>query len=91
MHNVYYTLVTVTKKLCGLNKQKLVVVATTLERSQANFTAIIHARNATNWKKFAKIGRVLSEIIGLERQTSRKKRQHLRKLGSSKVIRKGAI
>jgi len=90
MHNAYCTIVTVAKK-CGLNKQKLVVMATTLERSQANFTAIIHARNATNWKKFSKIGCVLSEIIGLERPTSRKKRQHLRKLGSSKVIRKGAI
>jgi len=67
MHNVYYTLVTVTKKFCGLNKQKLVVVATTLERSQPNFTAIIYSRIATNCEQFAKIGRVLSEIIGLER------------------------
>ena len=45
MHNVYYTLVTVTKKMCGLNKQKLVVMATSVKRSQPDLTAIIYALN----------------------------------------------
>jgi len=55
----------VTKKLCGLNKQKLIVVAMSLE--QPYFTAIIYACKATNPENWAKmIGRVLSEITGLK-------------------------
>jgi len=55
------------KKLCGFGKEKLVDnTATSLERSQPHFTSIIYAHNATNSENFAKIGRVLSEIIGLE-------------------------
>ena len=41
-------------------------MATSFERSQPHFTAIIYTRNATNPENFAKIGRVRSEIIGLE-------------------------
>jgi len=52
------------EKMCGLNKQKLVAMATSLE--QPNFTAIIYAHKATNSEKFAKISRILSEITGLE-------------------------
>jgi len=48
MHKVYYTLVTVTKKLCGLNKQKLVAMAMSLEQLQPHFTSIIYASKATN-------------------------------------------
>jgi len=39
-----------------------------LKRSQLNFTAIIHARKATNPENFAKIGCVLSEIIASKQQ-----------------------
>ena len=53
MHRVYNTVVAVTKKLCGLNKQKLVAIATSLERSQPNFTL----------QKSGEDRRVLSEII----------------------------
>jgi len=49
------------KKLCGLNK-KLVAMATSLERSQPNFTAIICSHKATNSENFTKIGCVISEI-----------------------------
>jgi len=49
-----------------LNKQKLVAMTTFLERLQLNFTAIIYAPKATNCENVAKIGRVLSEITGLE-------------------------
>jgi len=48
MHKVYYILVTVTKKMCGLNEQKIIAMATSLRRSQPNFTAIIYAHRATN-------------------------------------------
>ena len=41
-------------------------MATSYERSQLHFTAIIYTRNATSPENFAKIGRVRSEIIGLE-------------------------
>jgi len=41
-------------------------MATSLMRSQPHFTAIIYARKCTNLENFTKIGRVLSEIIGLE-------------------------
>jgi len=58
MHKVYYILVTVTKKLCGLNEQKFIAMATSLRRSQPNFTAIIYAHRATNTENWAKIGRV---------------------------------
>ena len=44
----------------------MVAMATSFERSQPHFTAIIYTRNATNPENFAKIGRVRSEIIGLE-------------------------
>jgi len=54
------------EKKCVFYKQKLVAVETSLERSQPHFTAIIYARTATNPEKFAKIGRILSEIFGLE-------------------------
>jgi len=50
----------VTKKRCGSDKS--------LKRSQLNFTAIIHARKATNPENFAKIGCVLSEIIASKQQ-----------------------
>jgi len=53
------------KTLC-MNKQKLVAMATSLERLQPNFTAIIYVCKATNPENWAKIDRVLSEIIGLE-------------------------
>ena len=88
MHKVYHTLVTVTKKMCGLNKQKLVVMAMSLERSQPNFTAIIYAYRAINSENSAKIGRVYFEEIGLE---SSKNWKHFRKLGSFKVIKNGII
>jgi len=54
--------------MCEFNKQKLVAMATTLERSQPNFTAIffVYGRKATNSENFAKIGQVLSQIIGAE-------------------------
>jgi len=51
---------------CGLNKQKPVAMATSLEWSQPNFTPIICAHTATNPENWAKIGLVLSEITGLE-------------------------
>jgi len=51
---------------CGLNKQKLVTMAMSCERSQPHFTAIIRARKSTNPEYVAKVGSVLSEIIGLE-------------------------
>ena len=51
------------EKMCGLNKQKLVAMATSLQRLQPNFTAIIYARNDTNSENFANIGRVQSEIV----------------------------
>ena len=54
------------EKLFGLNKQKLVVMATSRERSEPNFTTIIYARKVTSPENWAKIGRALSEIIGLE-------------------------
>jgi len=41
-------------------------MTTFLERLQLNFTAIIYAPKATNCENVAKIGRVLSEITGLE-------------------------
>jgi len=41
-------------------------MATSLERSQPSFTAIIYAHKATNSEKFAEVGRILSEITGLE-------------------------
>jgi len=88
MHKVYHTLVTVTKKMCGLNKQKVVAMAMSLERSQPNFTAIIYAHRATNSENSAKIGRVYFEEIGLE---SSKNWKHFRKLGSFKVIKNGII
>jgi len=53
-------------KKCVLNKQKLVAMATSLERSQPNFTANIYAPKATNTENWVKIGCILSEIIGLE-------------------------
>jgi len=53
------------KKLRGLNK-KLVAMATSLERLQLHFTAIIYAKKATNPENSAKIGDVLSEMTGLE-------------------------
>ena len=52
------------QKLCGLNKKKLVVMATSLERSQPHFTSVIYVWKATNPENFAKIGRVLSQTIG---------------------------
>ena len=66
MHKVYYTSVPVTKKMCGLDKQKLVAMATSLGRSPPNFTAIIYDRRATNPEYWTKIGRAHFEIIGLE-------------------------
>jgi len=60
LHKVYCTLVTVTKKLSGLSKEKLVAMATSLERSKPHLTSIIYAHKATNSENFAKIGRVLS-------------------------------
>ena len=53
MHRVYNTVVAVTKKLCGLNEQELVAIATSLERSQPNFIL----------QKLGEDRRVLSEII----------------------------
>jgi len=41
-------------------------MARSAERSQPNFTAIIYAHKATNSENFAKIGRMVSEIIRLE-------------------------
>ena len=41
-------------------------MATSLERSQPIFTAVIYARKATNFENLANIGRVLCEIIELE-------------------------
>ena len=83
MHKVYYILVTVTKKLCGLDKQKLVAMATSLERSQPNFTAIVYARKATNRENLAKIGR---DFWNNWARTNSKKRKQFRQLGSFKVI-----
>ena len=79
------TLVTVTKKLCGLNKQKLVAMATSLKRSQPNFAAIIHALKATNSENFAKIGR------NNWAQTNSKNWKQFQLFGSSRVIKNGAI
>ena len=44
----------------------MVVMATSLELPQPNFTAFICANRATNPEKFAKIGRALCEILGPE-------------------------
>jgi len=41
-------------------------MATSLERSQPNFTAIVYARRANNLANLAKIGRVCSEEIALK-------------------------
>jgi len=41
-------------------------MATSLERSQPHFTAIVIARKAIDREKFAKLGRAISEIIGVE-------------------------
>jgi len=46
--------------------KNLVAIATSLEWSQPNFTAIICAHMATNAENFVKIGLVLSEITWLE-------------------------
>ena len=54
------------EKMCGLDKQKLVAMATSLGRSPPNFTAIIYDRRATNPEYWTKIGRAHFEIIGLE-------------------------
>ena len=52
-------------RMHSIARYKLIAMATSLERSQSNFTAIIYA-HFTNSKNFAKISRVLSEITGLE-------------------------
>jgi len=49
-----------------LSKEKSLIMATSLERSQPHYTAIIFARKAINPENFEKIGGALSEIIGLE-------------------------
>jgi len=43
-------------------------MAMSCERSQPHFTAIIRARKSTNPEYVAKVGSVLSEIIGLEQR-----------------------
>jgi len=52
------------KKIVGLNK-KFVAMATSLERSQLNFTAIIYARRAINPEKLGENRRVNFAEIGL--------------------------
>jgi len=49
-----------------LNAQKLFAMAMSLERSQLNSAATICAHKLTNSENLANIGRVLSEITGLE-------------------------
>ena len=51
------------KILCVFSKEKSVAMATSFERSQPHFTAIIYAHNSEN---FLKISRVVREISGLE-------------------------
>jgi len=48
------------------SKEKSVAMATSLERSQPHFTAIIHAHDASNSENFAQIGREFSEITVFE-------------------------
>ena len=50
----------------GVDWKKLVAMATSLERLQPNFTAIIYACSATDPENWAKVGRVHFEDIGLE-------------------------
>jgi len=52
------------KKIVGLNK-KFVAMATSLERSQLNFTAIIYARRAINPEKLGENRCVNFAEIGL--------------------------
>jgi len=60
-------------------------VPTSLERSQSSFTAIICNHKATNPENWAKVGRVLSEIIGLEPVV--KNRKQFWQLGPFEVIK----
>jgi len=76
------------RKICGFNRQKLVAIATSLERSLPIFTAVIYARKATNPQSWGKIGRENFEEIWLENSKNQK---HFRQLGSFKVIKNGAI
>jgi len=54
------------EKMCGLNKQKLVAMATSFERSLPNFTAVICNRRATNPENWTKISHVHFEINGFK-------------------------
>jgi len=45
----------------------MVAMAASLERSQPNFTAVICPHAANNPENWAKIGSVISKIIGLEK------------------------
>jgi len=63
---------------------KIITIATSLERSQPNFTAIVYSRRATHWK-LAKIGRVHSGAIALE-WISSKNRNHFRQIGSLVLV-----
>ena len=87
MHSVYYTVVTVTKKLCRLDT-KMVAMATSLERSQSNFTAVICAGKATKPESRAKIGRIHWNNWA---RTSSKIQKQFQQLGSFKVIENGAV
>ena len=66
-------------------------MSTSFERSQPHFTAIIYALKAISPEYFAKIARLLSEVIGLDSRTSSKNRKQFRQLGSPKVIKNDAI
>ena len=55
-------------------------LATSLKRSQPNFTAIIYARIATSTKKLAKIGRVRA-------RRNSKNPKHFRQFESLKIIK----
>jgi len=89
MRKVYYTLVTVTKKNYGLDKQKSVAVATSFKRSQPNFTAFISTCRAI---PIMKIGEDRSRIFwNNSARTSSQNRKQFRQLRSSKATKNGVI
>ena len=67
------------RKICGFNRQKLVAIATSLERSLPIFTTVIYARKATNPQSWGEIGRENFEEIWLENSKNQK---HFRQFGS---------
>jgi len=78
------------RKMCWLNKQKLVAMVTSLEPAQLYSTAIIYARKDAKPENFAKIGRVRTFWNNWP-WTSSKNRKQFRQFALSMVNEDGAI